>query len=474
MKKLNTKTITLTGSEQEIRISGQNCDIRNDGVDTVYAAGEPNITAGADGVMSIPAGHAVKLLGVEGTLYLLGSGTVQICGNDYSELVFKTAATSSGEGGVDQDARNAIGAHTGNAEIHVTAEERDAWNAKAERPDIPTVLPADGGNADTVDGKHASEFVNISATVAADANNAPEGLSSIDGNAFNNPFGFWATLLTLGSNNSAYKQQYAFPWAAGEASIMPKYRVCDAGVWHDWQECNDKMRSYILSIGADILSYAENDSCPRDCNTLVRAVNSASCPVNYGYIADNNDFQYLIYKLDNDYISIKAYDVRSNAEFINNKHNGVWSGWVRSNDGGNADTVDGLHSDHFIGSGEFVYNAINSGDADSLTTDGHYFVFNTTNVPYTYCMLDVIRGDGSGFSPNGAKDIITQIAYDFDTNSVSRRRSNNNGEEWTGWSSLADNGNAATLNGHSDVDFVLKSEYDALVARVAALENGTS
>ena len=96
MKKLNTKTITLTGSEQEIRISGQNCDIRNDGVDTVYAAGEPNITAGADGVMSIPAGHAVKLLDVGGAVYLLGTGSVQICGNDYAQPVFKCAPSAGG------------------------------------------------------------------------------------------------------------------------------------------------------------------------------------------------------------------------------------------------------------------------------------------------------------------------------------------------------------------------------------------
>ena len=33
-----------------------------------------------------------------------------------------------------------------------------ALNTKAELTDIPDKLPADGGNADTVDGKHASDF----------------------------------------------------------------------------------------------------------------------------------------------------------------------------------------------------------------------------------------------------------------------------------------------------------------------------
>ena len=95
----NVKTITLGGTEQKVIISGQNCDIRNDGADTIYASAQPNITAGADGVLAIPVGQAAKLLDTKGTVYLKGTGVVQICGSDYSELVFKCAATSSGEGG---------------------------------------------------------------------------------------------------------------------------------------------------------------------------------------------------------------------------------------------------------------------------------------------------------------------------------------------------------------------------------------
>lgn len=96
----NIKTIVLSGTEQSVVISGSNCDIRNDGTDTIYASAKADITAGADEVMSIPAGGVVKLLDCEGIVYLLGTGSVMLCGNDYSELVFKSAATSStGEGG---------------------------------------------------------------------------------------------------------------------------------------------------------------------------------------------------------------------------------------------------------------------------------------------------------------------------------------------------------------------------------------
>lgn len=123
----NIKTIALTGAETAVSISGQNCDIRNDGTDVVYASTEAGIVAGADGVLSIPAGGAAKLLDANGTVYLLGTGSVMLCGNDYSELVFKSAATSSGGGGgEDTVARNAINAHAGNSEIHLTTAELDA------------------------------------------------------------------------------------------------------------------------------------------------------------------------------------------------------------------------------------------------------------------------------------------------------------------------------------------------------------
>ena len=40
--------------------------------------------------------------------------------------------------------------HINNADIHVTAEEKTRWDNKAELSDIPSSIPFDGGNADTV------------------------------------------------------------------------------------------------------------------------------------------------------------------------------------------------------------------------------------------------------------------------------------------------------------------------------------
>lgn len=81
------KTITLNGSETEVKLFGQSCDIRNDGSDTLYASRKPGIIAGADGVMSIPAGSSAKLLDCCGKLYLLGTGSALCVGSDLDKPV---------------------------------------------------------------------------------------------------------------------------------------------------------------------------------------------------------------------------------------------------------------------------------------------------------------------------------------------------------------------------------------------------
>ena len=64
-----------------------------------------------------------------------------------------------------------------------------------------------------------------------------------------------------------------------------------------------------------------------------------------------------------------------------------------------------------------------------------------------------------------------QIAYplNFDGATFIRR---SDGTTWKDWKNISDGGNAAMLESHPASDFVLKTDYDALAARVAALEGG--
>ena len=171
---MNIRTINLTGSEVAVKVGGGNSEIRNNGTETIYASASSGIVAGADGVVSIPAGASVTVTDTRGTVYILGTGSVEVVGKDFVAPVFKTAATSGGGTTEDEVARNAINAHAGNAEIHVTAEEKEKWDGKAELTDIPTSLPANGGNADRI----AWEFPAYGTDILAYAESAPQGQRS--------------------------------------------------------------------------------------------------------------------------------------------------------------------------------------------------------------------------------------------------------------------------------------------------------
>lgn len=133
---MTSKTIALTGAEIRADYSGgTNAWLRNDGTATVYASAEAGISAGADGVVSIPAGQAAAIYGACGSVYLLGIGSVMLIGSDYTACPFKTSAQSGGSG-ADSVARAAIEAHAGNADIHVTADEKAYWNTLSGKNEL--------------------------------------------------------------------------------------------------------------------------------------------------------------------------------------------------------------------------------------------------------------------------------------------------------------------------------------------------
>ena len=133
---MTSKTIALTGAEIRADYSGgTNAWLRNDGTATVYASTAPGVTAGADGVVSIPAGQAAAIYGACGAVYLLGTGSVMLVGSDYTACPFKTSAQSGGSG-ADSVARAAIEAHAGNADIHVTADEKAYWNTLSGKNEL--------------------------------------------------------------------------------------------------------------------------------------------------------------------------------------------------------------------------------------------------------------------------------------------------------------------------------------------------
>ena len=213
---MTSKTIALTGAEIRADYSGgTNAWLRNDGTTTVYASAEAGISAGADGVVSIPAGQAAAIYGACGSVYLLGTGSVQLVGSDYTACPFKTSA--QGGSGADSVARAAIEAHAADADIHVTADEKAYWNTLSGKNDLdnPDFRVNQRGLSEYSTGYTVDRWYISTDKCKA----APES----DGIRL-------TATATLTSNTHAFWQNIEFPLAPGKYTISLNVSEV-SGVW---------------------------------------------------------------------------------------------------------------------------------------------------------------------------------------------------------------------------------------------------
>ena len=89
-------TVALSGTEKAVEFAAayNYFYIKNDSPDTVYVSMSPNITAGADGVFAVDAGGSCGTAHgyPANKLYLLGTGSVQVCGTGSADNPFKSAS----------------------------------------------------------------------------------------------------------------------------------------------------------------------------------------------------------------------------------------------------------------------------------------------------------------------------------------------------------------------------------------------
>ena len=215
---MTSKTITLAGAEIRADYSGgTNAWLRNDGTATVYASTAPGVTANADGTVSIPAGQSVGVYGANGTVYLMGTGSVQLIGSDYSTSPFK-ASTQSGGSGADSVARAAIEAHAADSDIHVTATEKAAWNAvNYSNPNLlinPDFRINQRGQAEYTSGYTVDRWYSPGKCSAAPISGGVKLTSTV----------------TASSTTHAFWQDFEFPLPPGKYTLSLK--AADVtGVW---------------------------------------------------------------------------------------------------------------------------------------------------------------------------------------------------------------------------------------------------
>ena len=444
---MSEKTIALSGAETEVHFSGGNAWIRNDGAAVVYASKTAGITAGADGVISIPAGGSAPVYGAGGKVFLLGSGSVQLVGSDYATNPFKTSAQAGGSG-ADDVARAAIEAHAGNAEIHVTAEEKAAWNGKAELTDIPTSLPADGGNADTAEtigGKSSADLAYLTNVIGG----LRRGYASTD----------IGTIMTYNDRevSKTTNDLTYFGWTINADRWFAPIVVSQYSSGTNYDMFGNKF-GYGISQDSECASFAYKGRTYYACWSNGGAYQNPAVVGGLHLTLTNNDYISACKTLID---ACEAID----AETVDGLHVSDFA--LKTDiptslpaDGGNADTVGTKSATQILA----VKNRF-SNDMNDLKEQGSYIAIAATNAPSEAWGTVCVYAGGSGS--------VVQI-YVTDTGSESEQSNtfirHFNGTFWSPWRSVFDDGNATTLETHPASDFVLKSDYDALAARVAALE----
>lgn len=145
------------------------------------------LAASADGTAFTPESGKVYIVVTAGTYY---GKTYRWSGTVYAPIGSDLALGETSGTAYRGDRGKTAYDHSQNAEVHVTAAQKNSWNSKADgnhthapaaigaaaashshsyndlsdKPTIPTSLPANGGDADTVDGKHATDFAEASHT----------------------------------------------------------------------------------------------------------------------------------------------------------------------------------------------------------------------------------------------------------------------------------------------------------------------
>lgn len=145
---------------------------------------------------------------------------------------------------------------------HRTSSGDDSWGTwkkLAYTTDIPSSLPANGGDADTVDGEHASSFVRAGQYESANLNNldAYSFIKSVyTNNVSTSPNGYlgWYNVIQAVHRNGAadgpnFIGQIALGMSASNNGMF--YRIKDNGSWDNWKE--------VVTTNTGLLRYSRNN-----------------------------------------------------------------------------------------------------------------------------------------------------------------------------------------------------------------------
>ena len=217
---MNIKTITTTNGVNEVDFGSSASRFywfQNIGTTTVHVSGNADIVAGADGVAELAAGDSVCIETLGGKVYVLGVGKVQIHNTGDKFCPFKNAPAAGGGGGNSY-----------------TKSESDA--KYAQKTDIPSSLPANGGNADTVGGVGIANLRQITQTVINTLPAVPNGEADflVNCDTSDTSFPYWYGHLSI--RYGSYTGEYVAIFRTTGNDNKVYYNTYLTNHWSGWQE----------------------------------------------------------------------------------------------------------------------------------------------------------------------------------------------------------------------------------------------
>ena len=220
---MNIKTITSTEGVNEVDFGSSASRFywfRNIGTTAVHVSGKADITAGGDGVAELAAGDSVCIETLGGKVYVLGEGKVEIHNTGDKFPPFRNAPVSTGGGGGTVDG--------------YTKSESDA--RYAQKSDIPSSLPANGGNADTVGGVGIANLRQITQTVINTLPAVPSGEDDflVNCDTSDTSFPYWYGYLSI--RYGSYTGEYVAIFRTTGNDNKVYYNTYLTNHWSGWQE----------------------------------------------------------------------------------------------------------------------------------------------------------------------------------------------------------------------------------------------
>ena len=190
---------------------------QNIGTTAVHVSGKADIVAGSDGVAELAAGDSVCIEALGGKVYVLGAGKVHIHNTGDKFCPFKNAPAQSG----------------GEADAY-TKSESDA--KYAQKTDIPSSLPANGGNADTVGGVGIADLRQITQTVINTLPAVPNGEGDflVNCDTSDTSFPYWYGHLSI--RYGSYTGEYVAIFRTTGNDDKVYYNTYLTNHWSGWQE----------------------------------------------------------------------------------------------------------------------------------------------------------------------------------------------------------------------------------------------